>query len=148
MALPNRSDANSVIHPEISIKLKVKTVGSTLDRAVLHDFYVKKGYSQRDLAALFESSKSTIRDALERFGLLKKCRNSKNASRNSAFPFGKKLIDRMLVDDDKEQEVLKQIIAMHRPGDGNAVIAWILNKNEILARMCTGCSSQSPLKKF
>jgi hypothetical protein len=57
-------EAENVLHQEPVIKSKIKTDIPSFNKAVLHDLYAEKNLSQREIAALFASSKGAVQRAL------------------------------------------------------------------------------------
>ena len=123
---PNIHTEN-VLHPEITLKSVLKTEISPISKSVLHELYVQKGLSQRQISTLLASSKTTIQRALTVYGIERRPRGIVPPElRHQSVRYGYRIENGNLVQDPHEQGVLEQIYNHHEQGVSNNKIAQIL----------------------
>lgn len=128
----DRSDpgTGNVLQAKTVIQSGIKTGSVTFNKIVLHQRYVLERRSMRQIAAEFASSKTAIRNALLAFDLPLRER-WRNPYRLHNLPFGKKLWKGMVVDYEREQEVIRSILKMHDDGLSNTAIARALTAMKV-----------------
>ena len=112
---PNCSPAN------VQVESIVSTTPLFENRDFLNQKYTVEGLSARQIAVLIGCAHSTINDALERFSILKKRRDSGH------IPYGYKLENGRRVRHVREHKVVNQILLKKNRGWSNAKIADWLN---------------------
>jgi len=120
----------NVLQPKTTITSMVNTLPVTFNEAVLHQKYVLEKRSLRQIAREFASSKTTIRQALVRFGIPLKNKGS-SVNRVHALPFGKRCVNGAVMQHKGEQQVIRSVLKMHREGLSNNAIARVLTEMKI-----------------
>lgn len=101
------------------------------DPSVLHELYVKRRLSQRQMAGLFASSKSAVQRALIRFNIDTNKPGNRLRPSPVNIPYGKKIVHEELVDHPKERRVVSLISSLKKSGVSNRGIAVHLNERMI-----------------
>ena len=122
---------NNVLHPEIIVKSVINTGSPLNDPAVLHDLYVQKGLSLKQMAALFASSKCLVRSALRKFDIPIRSVGIQQRPNSYNLPYGKKMAFGEVVDHPEEQKIIKLIVELHKAGSSNQAIAKHLDSRSI-----------------
>ena len=122
---------NFVLQWELVVKSVINTGSPLNDPSVLHELYVEKRLSQRQMAGLFASSKTSVQRALIRFNIDTNRPGNRLRPNPVNIPYGKKIVHEELVDHTKEQRVISLISALKKSGVSNRGIALHLNERMI-----------------
>lgn len=126
---------HDTIQPQVTINYTVKTETPEFDRDVLHELYVEKGLSQRQIAAHLASSKTTIKEALDKAGIKQRSRGTGHPTNHPhILPYGVKFENGEICNDSFEQEIIAKIIEQHRHGMSIRKIAEWLTDQKIPTR--------------
>jgi len=105
-------DAN---HPQVSDILKFEPIPSSIALGKIRDLYVKSGFSLSQIAEQIGLSKSAVLSRLQHLGI-EKVRNTgmapSNFRRSQSVPFGKKIVNGILVDCRKELKAGRLIVEL------------------------------------
>ena len=110
---PVSAGAIFVLHPKTTIVSSIKSNFVNLSKAVLHENYVEKGLSVRQIGVLHGVSKTKVLDALKREGIPVREKGS-TASRPSNPPYGKRHYKGRLVDCPREKKIVALIHRLHK----------------------------------
>ena len=105
---PVSAGANFILHPKTTIVSSIKTLSDHLNKSVLHEKYVQKGLSARQMSVLLGVPKSTILDSLKREGIPLREKGS-TFERPANPPYGKRHLKGKLADDPREKKIITLI---------------------------------------
>lgn len=128
--------AKTVLHPRTTIISSIKTLPDHLNYRVLHEKYVEKRLSVREIARQLSSSKTTILDALKKLDIPLRLRNS--SERPSNPPYGLRHHKGLFVEDKAETRVIQKIIIpKYQHGEALTAIARFLDAQGIKSKTGT-----------
>ena len=118
---------NFVLYPENPNKIGVQTLPLFKNYAVLHEKYVEKGWSAKQIAKEFSSSHATVLLQLREFGI--KMREKQEVARKPGhgLSYGQRVEKNRLVPHKGELENIKRMEQLKSEGFNHNEIADILN---------------------
>lgn len=118
------------LRPKMSFISSICTLPLHRNKSFLHENYIEKGLSLRQISALCFSSKTAVREALLHYNI--PLRDKSQCHKNPAYPkFGKKKVKGKIVDYKKELQILETIKSMYITGNSTKQIATFLNQMKV-----------------
>jgi len=111
MVDPNYSGAINVIQPKTTLFSTIKTLHDHANPTVIHDLYVNKSLSVKQVAELTGASKGAILANLKRFDIPTRAAHQSHGRPGNP-PYGYHLVGGRLVSYAKEQRVIKLVRKM------------------------------------
>ena len=99
------------------------------NKSYLRTLAQNEGLSQHEIARRLKVSRSGVRDALRRFGLVKRAKPERRHP--GQIPFGWDWIDGKLVKNTPEQKIIRWIKQMQKAGKSLNGIAKVLNESNV-----------------
>jgi len=124
-------DANAIIFPPINSSMKSATNYFPIYRSefFLRQKYVEEGLSITKIADLIFSARSTVVRNLEKYGIA--IREEDHQARTGNTAFGQRWVNKKLILNNKEMEVVEKARALRSQGHSYQKIADILNAMKI-----------------
>lgn len=97
----------------------------------LRDRYLLKQLSTRQIATEIRSARSTVKDALRRFGIPMRSEGHARKLSKGQLAYGERLVCGKIVPHKAEQKVIQKILKRHRFGSSYSKIADWLNSQGI-----------------
>ena len=126
------TSAKNVLHDSLSINSNIYESISPLTKSFLHENYIEKGLSVRQIAAQKISSKTAVLDALKRHNIPVRAPGNYTKNRKTIIErFGFRKVDGKLVPHPDESKVIERIIKLRQQGVGSSKIAKIFNEEGV-----------------
>jgi DNA-binding transcriptional ArsR family regulator len=104
--------AKNVLQPEIALISTIKTLSDLGNKSVLHQKYITEGLSMGQIAELLGVTKSAVSKSLKKLKIQLRPPNRRHLGRLSNPCFGYHVSKGKLVENRKEQRIIKEVIRL------------------------------------